>query len=181
MAASTTGTEVPGTEIPGAHRAFPPFESATFASQLIWLAIAFGLLYLLMSRLALPRVEGILADRRERILADVNAAKKAKQESDAAAVAHETAFATARANAQAIAAETRASVNAEAEAHRKSLDDDLAGRLATAERQIQASRSEALTHVRSIAADAASAIVEQLTGRTPSPGEVLSAVDGTGR
>lgn len=169
-----TGTEVPA----GGHKAaFPPFEAATFLSQIVWLAIAFGLLYLLMSRLALPRVESILARRREIILADVQQARAAKAESDAAAAAHEAALAKARANAQAIAAETRAGVNAEADASRRALEADLNARLATSEAEIQASKTRALSNVRSIAADAASAIVEQLTGRTPSPGEVLSAVD----
>jgi F-type H+-transporting ATPase subunit b len=73
--ATHAGTEVPG----GAHEgAFPPFDSTHFMSQLIWLAITFGALYLLMSRVALPRVAAILKERSDKIASDLDAAKAAQ-------------------------------------------------------------------------------------------------------
>src|SRR5215471_772312 len=115
-----TGTEVPA-DAEG-KSSFPPFQSDTFATQVIWLAIAFGLLYLLMSRLALPRVSAILEDRGRSIADDLKAAQRMKDESDAAAIAYETSLAEARTKAQAIAAQTHEAVNAETEATRKSLE-----------------------------------------------------------
>lgn len=167
--------EVPASEGP---HAFPPFASETFASQLLWLAISFVLLYLLMSRLALPRVAGILDERRNRLTGDLEAANKARADSDAAVAAYEKALADARARANAIAAETRESNNREAEQQRHALEQDLAGKLAEAERSIAATKAQALGSVRGIAADAASAIVERLTGRAPSPEAVQAAVGG---
>src|ERR1700761_1458313 len=105
MAATTAGTEVPAE--PHKDGAFPPFDSSTFASQIIWLVIAFGLLYLLMSRIALPRVAGILEDRASKIGADLEAARRARAESDAALASYETSLVQARAKAQSIASETR--------------------------------------------------------------------------
>ena len=81
--AHNTGTEVPK----GEHGAFPPFQSESFASQLFWLVIAFVLLYVLMAKLALPRVGGIIESRKKHIDDDVAEAGKLKQQSDEAVAA----------------------------------------------------------------------------------------------
>src|SRR3954453_14289616 len=176
MAESTeAGTEQPAEGHGGG--AFPPFATETFASQVVWLAIAFGLLYLLMSRVALPRVAGILETRRDRIGADLRAAQQMKADSDRAVEAYETSLAQARAKAQRIAAETRDAVNAEADAKRKAIESELAAKLASAEAQIEATKATALGNVRSIAADAASSIIERLTGTSPDKAAVTAAVD----
>ncbi|MDQ0391643.1 F0F1 ATP synthase subunit B [Labrys monachus] len=175
MAATTAGTEVPAES----HKdgAFPPFDSSTFASQIVWLVIAFGLLYLLMSRIALPRVAGILDDRAGKIAADLDAARKARAESDAALATYETSLAQARAKAQNIAAETRQAVTAETNATRQQLEAELSAKLATAETQITATKTAALGSVNGIAVEAAAAIVEQLIGKAPDAHTVQAAVD----
>jgi F-type H+-transporting ATPase subunit b len=176
MAETTqSGTEHPSQE--HGSGTFPPFASDTFASQIVWLAIAFGLLYLLMSRVALPQVGGILETRRGKIASDLDAAQAAKAESDAALAAYEASLEAARNRSHAIAAETRDAVQGETEATRKSLEAELATKLASAEDSIARTKSMALGSVRSIAADAAAAIVERLTGRAPDTETVRSAVD----
>ena len=54
------------TEAPGGHSAFPPFQTENFPSQLVWLAMSFTLLYVLMAKVALPRIGSILAERSKR-------------------------------------------------------------------------------------------------------------------
>ncbi|MGE3144188.1 MAG: F0F1 ATP synthase subunit B [Pseudorhodoplanes sp.] len=161
------------TEVPGAKPPFPPFNQQTFASQLLWLAIAFVLLYLLMSRLALPRVGGIIAARSGKIASDLAEAQKLKEASDAAAAAHEKKLAEARANAQAIAGQTRDKLMAEADQRRKSLEASLQQKLDEAERTIAATRTAAMSNVGAIASDAAKAIVERLTG-APAPDKAVA-------
>jgi F-type H+-transporting ATPase subunit b len=170
------GTEVPAGEH-GGGGAFPPFESNTFVPQLIWLAIAFGLLYFLMSRVALPRVAAILETRGERIAADLEAAQRMKAESDASVEAYEASLAEARERAHSIAAETRDAVTREADAQRHGLEAELAAKLSKAEAEIVATKTTALSNVKAIAADAASTIVERLTGRAPEKAAVSKAVD----
>src|SRR5438874_11879507 len=102
---------------------FPPFESSTFASQLVSLVIAFVALYLIVSRIALPRVGGVIDARANAIEGDLSAAQKLKDESDAALKAYETELASARSKAQAIRNETREKLNATAEAGRKTDED----------------------------------------------------------
>ncbi|TDR94555.1 F0F1 ATP synthase subunit B' [Enterovirga rhinocerotis] len=144
---------------------FPAFRTDTYATQLVWLAIAFGGLYYLMSKIALPKVAEVLENRRERIAADLDAAAKAKQESEAAATAYEEAIASARAKAGALAKETQDRLAAESAEERKRLEAELAAKLDAAERTIAERKAQAMTNVRGIASDAASAIVERLTGR----------------
>src|SRR5207302_1380066 len=168
------------TEAPGGHGGgFPPFDSSTFASQLVSLVIAFVALYLIVSRIALPRVGGVIDARQNAIEGDLTAAQKLKDESDAALKAYESDLAAARSGAQAIGNETREKLNAASEAERKTLEDKLSVRLADAEKQIAATREAAMSNVRGIAADAAAAIVQRLTGVLPDGSTVSRAVDAS--
>src|SRR3982074_465513 len=162
----------------GGHKApFPPFQKDTFASQLVSLLIAFAALYLIVSRIALPRVGSLLDERQDAIEGDLAAAQKLKDESDSALKAYESELAAARARAQAISTETREKLNAAAEAERKTLEERLAVKLADAEKTIAATREAAMSNVRGIAAEAAFAIVQRLTGLAPDGKTVDSAVD----
>lgn len=162
----------------GAHKGeFPPFAPQYFLAQIIWLAIAFGALYYILSRYALPRIGGILAERQGRLDADFGEAQRLRGESDVAMRAYEEALTSARSSAQRIAGETRDAVAREADARRKTLEGDLAGKLAEAEAQIAATKHSALGNVRSIASEAAGEIVARLTGIVPSQGELEQAVD----
>jgi F-type H+-transporting ATPase subunit b len=168
--AHTTSVEhVPAGEHKGG---FPPFQSQTFASQLIWLVIAFVLLYALMAKWALPRVGAIIDSRQKRIEGDIAEAGSLKTQSDEAVAAYEKALA----RAQAIANETRDRQAAEAETRRKALEADLNGKLADAEKSIATTKQAAMSNVRAIAEDAARAIVERLIGSAPSDKAVADAV-----
>ena len=168
------------TEADGGHKApFPPFEKSTFASQLVSLLIAFVALYLIVSRIALPRVGSLLDERQNAIDGDLTAAQKLKDESDGALKAYESELAAARARAQAISTETRDKLNAASEAERKTLEEQLSLKLAEAEKTIASTRESAMSNVRGIAADAAAAIVQRLTGVLPDGASVNSAVDAS--
>jgi F-type H+-transporting ATPase subunit b len=174
MAATTASTEAPG-----GHGGFPPFQSENFLSQLVWLAVTFVLLYVLMSRIALPRIAGILAGRDKRIADDIAAANRLKEQSDAAHAAYEKALADARGRAQSIANATREQQAAAAEATNKQLEAQLHERIAAAEQSIAASRASAMSNVGGIAGDTAAAIVERLIGQAPTAHEVAAAVSET--
>ncbi len=167
------------TEADGGASAFPPFDSSTFASQLVSLAITFVALYLLVSRIALPRVGGVIDARQKAIDGDLTEAQRLKDESEGALKAYESELAAARSRAQAISAETREKLNAASEAERKTLEDQLSHRLADAEKTIAATRAGAMRNVRGIAADAAGAIVQRLTGIAPDAQAVEAAVEGS--
>ncbi len=159
------------------HGTFPPFDTATWGSQIIWLAITFGALYYVMSRVALPRVGAILENRSNRIAGDVTAAGRMKDETDAAIAAYEQALAEARQNAHAIAQKARDETKAEIDADRGRTEAELQKKLEAAEARIDEVKTQALAGVDTIARDATAAMVETLVGGKVSEGEVAAAVD----
>ena len=168
--------ETANTEGHSGKTGFPPFQTQHFPSQLVWLGLTFVLLYVLMAKIALPRVGSILAERSKRIADDIAAAQRLKERSDAAQAAYEKSLADARGRAQGIANETREREAAAAEATNKRLETELHERLAVAERSIAEKRQAAMAHVGAIATDTASAIVERLIGKAPPADEVAAAV-----
>ncbi|MBY0298765.1 MAG: F0F1 ATP synthase subunit B [Methylobacterium sp.] len=156
---------------------FPPFQTSTFAAQILWLALAFGLLYYLMSRVAIPRITAILHERQSRLSSDLDEAARMKSDADAARDAYETSLKQAQDKAKGIAQSTRDQLAAEAEARRKTLEADLATKLAASEEQIRSRTASAMGNVREVAADAATAIVERLIGQTPDRAAVEAAYD----
>ena len=157
----------------------PQLNPAVFLPQLFWLAIIFGLLYAVMARVALPQIAAVLEERRGRIAGDLDRAADLKAKADAAVAAYEQRLAEARLRAEALARETRDTLNAEAEERRKALEAELNERLAAAEARIEALKREAMSNVRAIAAEAAGSIVERLTGDRPAPGAVEAALGET--
>ncbi len=155
---------------------FPPFDSSTFASQLLWLAITFGLFYLLMSKVIVPRIGGILEHRRDRIAQDLDEANRLKEEADNAIAAYEQELADARKKASAIAETAREKAKSAAEAERASTEAELASKMADAEKSIAGIKTKALADVDTIAEDAASDVVKHLLGGTVTKAEVAAAI-----
>ncbi|MGE3307650.1 MAG: F0F1 ATP synthase subunit B [Rhizobiaceae bacterium] len=160
----------------GASGVFPPFDPTYFASQLLWLAITFGLFYLLLKRVILPRLAGILDARRDRIAADLDEAGRMKSEADAAVAAYEQELTEARAKAGAIAQQARDGAKTEAETARKAIEADLEKKLSAAESRIAEIKASAMNEVGNIAEQTTQAIVEQLVGGNVSKSDVAAAV-----
>ena len=154
----------------------PQLDVSRFPPQLFWLAVTFILLYLLMSKLALPRVGDILRSREEKIAGDLNRAEQLNKDADAALKGYEQALAEARAKATEIAAQTRAAIQAVADARQAEAEARLSAQAAEAEASIRATRDQALSQVREIATDTAVAVVARLLGDQPDASSVDAAV-----
>jgi len=165
------------TEVPGQKEPFPPFERDTFASQLVWLAITFVLLYVVMAKVALPRMAAIFESRRARIEGDLAESERLKHESEGALAAYEKALADARSHAQTIASQTREDLGAQTEARRRALEEELNAKLAAADKSIAATKQAAMANVHGIAVETAGAIIERLIGSPPAAKAVESAVE----
>ncbi len=162
--------------------AFPPFESQTFPSQILWLAITFGLFYMFMNRVVVPRIGGILEHRRDRIAQDLDEANRLKEEADAAIAAYEQDLATARNKASEIGQEARDKAKAAADAERSKVEAELSERMAEAEKSIADIKAKALGEVDAIATDIATDLVKHLLGGTATKAEVDAAVrDAAGK
>lgn len=156
--------------------AFPPFDAHNFVPQIVWLVIIFGALYWLMSRVALPRVGGILEARRTRISDDLDDAARMQKQAAEASATYDARLADAKSRAQSLAQDTHDKLKAETEAKRHTLEEELNRKLVAAEAQISATKTSAMANVEGIARDAASAIIEHLTGKSPNADAVSAAV-----
>lgn len=180
----TTGLDTPhdvstGTEVAhdaGHAKPFPPLNPENFAPQLFWLALTFGALYVILSRVALPRVSEVIEERRDRIQRDLDAAERLKDETEKALNGYEQALADARSNASGIAKEERETLNAEVAKEQAKVEEQLNAKLAEAEARIAETKAKALEGVNTIAADTAVAIVAKLIGDTVSSDEAKRAL-----
>lgn len=145
---------------------FPPFDTSTFASQALWLAITFGLFYLFLKKVIMPRLGGILEVRENRIAQDIEQAGKMKAEADAAVAAYEQELAEARANANVIGQQARDNAKGEADTARKSIEASLEQKLADAEARVAKIKDAAMQDVGAIAEETAAAIVSALGGKS---------------
>jgi F-type H+-transporting ATPase subunit b len=170
--AATTAT----TEVPRKEGGFPPFDTTTFPSQLFWLVITFGFLFLVLWRVSGPRINAAITSRRGAINGAVAEAGKARAEAEAAQAGYENALAAARARANALAEETRQSLNAEIAKAKADADATAAQAMAEADARIGKTRETARAAVGASARDAAIAIVERLTGDKVSADEAAKAV-----
>jgi F-type H+-transporting ATPase subunit b len=152
------------------------FSNPLVISQIVWLLIIFGLLYYVLSVYALPRVEGVLEERRSRIEGDLEAARAAKAEADAALAAHREATAKARSEAQAAIAAALQQSQAEAQARSDELAARLARQIEEAEARIASARDAAMGAIRQVATDTTGALVARL-GVTANSAAVNAAVD----
>lgn len=159
----------------------PQLDTTTWPPQLFWLAITFFALYLIISRIAIPRTGGVIARRKASIEGDLAQAQRLKAETDQAIQAYEAALADARSKAQAIATENRNALSAEIDAERGKLDQALGGKVADAEKQIATARNKALADVRGVAAEIATSIVAALIGARVTKTAAADAVAKAGK
>lgn len=155
---------------------FPPFDTATFPSQILWLAISFGLFYLFLNKVVLPRLGGIIEVRRDRIAQDLDQAASLQSEADAAVAAYEQELAEARTKAHAIGQDARDAAKADAEVERKKVEAELDQKLDEAGARIASIKSSAMNEVGVIAEETATEIVQQLIGGKTDKAAVAAAV-----
>lgn len=155
----------------------PQFDPAGFSPQLIWLAIVFGVLFLLMWRVTLPKVEDVFTLRQERIAGNLDKADKLKAEAEAVIAGYQKAIAEAKGHAQAELQRAAAEVAAETAKREAVFGQRLNEQATAAEGQIKASKVQALASVRSIAGELAAAMTTKLTGTAPGSAAATGAVD----
>ncbi len=155
---------------------FPPFDATTFPSQIFWLVVTFAFLFVVLWRVAGPRINSVITTRRNKINGDIAEAQKHRNDAEAASAAYQTALAGARARANAHAEETRKRIAGEIDQAKADADAKAQDATAKAEASIQAMRADAKTSMTNAARDAAIEIVAHLTGETVSSDDAVAAV-----
>lgn len=170
-------TEAEGAGYDGAGAVgMPQLDFTTYGNQIFWLLVALAAIYLILTRVALPRISGVLADRKGTITNDLAAAEDLKAKAEAAEAAYNQALADARGEAQKIAAETRAAIQKDLDAAIAKADAEIAARASESERRIGAIRASALESVTEVARDTTEELVRVLGGRVDAA-SVAAAVE----
>ncbi|MBI1211984.1 MAG: F0F1 ATP synthase subunit B' [Alphaproteobacteria bacterium] len=165
------------TEVPVEHKVgLPQLNVETFAGQLFWLAVSLIVLFLVISRLGVPKIGGVMAARAGRIKGDIDAAADSKRKSEEALARYEKALADARARALKIGDDMRKVSQDEADAKNAAEAERVAAETAKAEARIAEMRKAAMANVATLAGDVASEIVSKLTGEAAPASDVSNAV-----
>lgn len=150
--------------------------AATYASQIFWLLVVFGLIYFVIGRGMLPRIEATVDARDQKIAADLAAAEAARAKADETEAAYRARIEEARAAALKATQEAKTASTVEAEKRVKAVDAELAAKAATADASLKAAQSRALAEIESVAAEAAQEIVAKVSGLTVDKAAAESAV-----
>ena len=155
----------------------PQLDPSTYSSQVIWLVITFVILYVLMAKVALPKIGEVLEERQNKIDENLAKAEELKSQADAAAEAYEKSLSDARTKAHDAIREVKEQAHAEASARQTELNDNLQAKIAESEQAISKARDEALSGIKDVATDVAASAVEKLIGEAPKEASVGSAID----
>ena len=158
MATETSGGEEAATGL-------PQLDFSTFPNQIFWLVVTLVVIYLILDRVALPRIASVLAERQGTITNDIAAAEDLRAKAAEAEKAYEKALADARAEAQEIAAKARAEIQADLDKAIAKADAEIAARAAESEKRINEIREGADAAVVDVAKDTAAALIAALGGK----------------
>jgi len=140
----------------------PQLDFSTFPNQIFWLSVALLVTYLILSRLALPRIASVLSERQGTITSDISAAEDLKRKAEEAEAAYNQALADARAEAGRIVAEARAEIQQDLDAAIVAADAEIAAKSAESEKAIAEIRKGALDSIKAVATDTAKEVVASL-------------------
>lgn len=143
----------------------PQLDFSTFPNQIFWLVVTLVVIYFVLSRIALPRIEGILAERTGAITNDVAKAEELRAQAVAAEEAYNQALADARAEAQRIASEARAEIQADLDKAIAKADEEISAKAAESEKTIAEIRAGAVDSIRAVANDTAAEILSAMGGK----------------
>lgn len=164
MAGESTAAEVAGAAHEGSG-GMPQLDFSTFPNQIFWLVVTLVVIYLILSRIALPRIGGVLAERKGTITNDLAAAEELKQKAVEAERAYNDALARARTEAAKIVAEARAEIQKDLDAATARADAEIAAKAAESEGRIAEIRAGAVDAVTEVAKDTAKELVAALGGK----------------
>lgn len=154
----------------------PQLDFATFAPQLVWLLITFVALYIIMAKIAIPRISDVLEARQKKIDDNLERAQELRKEAEAAMAAYETALAEARSKAHEEIAKVTNDLAAKSAAEEAKLAEELNKKIADGEAAIQTATDDALKSIDAMAAEVAASAFERLTGDAADDAAVKKAV-----
>ncbi len=154
----------------------PQFDFSTWANQIFWLVLVFGILYFVLSKFILPKLADGIIERKDRISDDLDAATRMQAEAEEAEKAYHQKLNDARAKAHNVAEATHQAINDELNTEIAAADAEATKEAEAAEARIAALREKALANVDAIATEAATDIVKSLTNKSVTAAQLRAAM-----
>ena len=164
MATETTEVAAGTCVVDGSAVGMPQLCVDWMGNQVFWLVVTLIVIYFVLSRIALPRIGSVLAERSGTITNDLAAAEDLKQKAVEAEAAYEKALAEARQQASQIVADARAEIQAELDVELAKADAQIAAQTAESEKAIAEIRATATDNVKAVAKDVTKALVSAMGG-----------------
>lgn len=156
----------------------PQLDFSTYPPQLVWLTITFAVMFVIMWKVAVPKISDALEARQMRLEENLKKAEDLKREAEATLAAYENALAEARSEAHNQIQKIQSDLQEAAAKEEAEMTEKLDAKLAESEKAIAAEVDKAMENVRGVAVDVASSVIERLTGDAPKANAVEGAVDG---
>ena len=149
----------------------------TFLSQVVWLVIAFAVLFVVLRMIALPRIQATLEARRDRIEGDLDRAQTLRREAEQVLADYEAAMVDGRDKAQSVIRDAVEDAKAQAAAAHQATAERLSADINSAEARIEAARNEAVGNIKDVAVDVVLAAAQRLIGGRIARKSAADAVD----
>ena len=147
-----------------------------FASQLFWLAVVFGIIYFVIAKGMVPKIQSVVDDRDRKIADDLAAAQKAREQAEISEEAYRQRVEAGRSDALKVAQEAKQKAALDTEKKLKAIDEKIGTKVAEAEARIREAADKARRELEPVAAEAASELVSKLTGQKIAPQDAEPAV-----
>ena len=155
----------------------PQMEFADYMPQVVWLVITFATLYVLMAKLALPRITDILETRQRHLEHDLELSEKLRDEAQATLAEYDAAIVSARAETESLLAKARESIQTETQERIAELNGRLESEIRESDARIRHAMSQAMDELVVVAGNSARAAVERLAGIKVSDEQARVAVE----
>ena len=179
--AAVVAVIAPATAFAAGDVGMPQFDTSTFASQIFWLVVTFIILFILMWKVALPRVSETLDNREQKIASDIEKAEELKVSAEKVQIELDKTLADARVDAQGVIAKASAAISKDQDKKVAVFLADLANKTSDAEKRIEDARKAAIASVTEVATEVTQATVEKLGGKAADDKTIAAAFDAVSK
>ena len=155
----------------------PQLNPEFWISQIFWLTLTFGVLYLVLSKLILPKISANLELRKSQIQENIEAAEKQREDSDSKVKEYDSIILKSKLDAQNIFKEARNKVIKDINSKKESLDKQLDEEIRKTEQEIELLKKNAPEKINKIAIETSSELVKKLIGAEVNKSSISAIVD----
>ncbi len=155
----------------------PQLNPEFWVSQIFWLVLTFGIMYLVLSKLILPKISDNLESRKSQILENIEAAEKQREDSETKLKEYDQIILKSKTDANSMFSQAREKAIKDINAKRDLLDKQIDDEISKAEEEIQALRDNAPDKINKIAIDTSSELLQKLIGAEVNNSSISAIVD----